>query len=74
MSLTDIIEQYVEKLPPSFQSEVLDYIKYLLIKAEQESTRNEEKEFSNFSLTSAMRGMENEDEPVYNITDLKATF
>ncbi|MBN1535672.1 MAG: hypothetical protein JW908_02985 [Anaerolineales bacterium] len=27
MSLTDIIEQYVEKLPPSFQSEVLDYIR-----------------------------------------------
>ncbi len=74
MSLTDKIEQYVEKLPPSFQSEVLDYAKFLLIRAEQESRTHEEKEFSDLSLALAMRGMENDVDPIYTTSDLKATF
>jgi hypothetical protein len=74
MSLTDMIEQYVEKLPPSFQSEVLDYVKYLLTKADQESMRNEDKDFSNLSLSLAMRGMEKDNDPIYAASDLKATF
>ena len=74
MTLTDKIEKYVEQLPPSFQLEVLDYIKFLLIKAEQESRPDEEKDFSNLSLSLAMRGMEKDDDPIYATSDLKAIF
>jgi len=74
MSLTDMIEQYAEKLPPSFQSEVLDYIKFLLTKAEQESRPHEEKDFSDLSLSLAMRGMEKDDGPIYTLSDVKVTF
>jgi hypothetical protein len=48
--------------------EVLDYLEFLLAKAERE-----DKEWSRLSLASAMRGME--DEPaIYTIADLKVKY
>ena len=57
MVLSEKIQEYIQKLPPSFQEELFDYIEFLLAKAEREN-----KEWSHLSLASAIRGMEDEPE------------
>ncbi len=69
MALEEQIQQYVQELPRSLQEEVLDFVQYLLMKAEQQ----EKREWSTLSLSSALRGMENE-ESLYTLADLKVTF
>ena len=67
--------QYVQMLPDPLQQEVLDFVKFLLFKQEQETTlEQDEIEWSNFSLASAMRGMEDEGTPIYTTDDLKEVF
>ena len=69
MTLDEKIQQYVQKLPPSYQEELLDFAEYLLMKAEQQ----EREDWASFSLASAMRDME--DEPVsYSLSDLRIVF
>jgi hypothetical protein len=69
MTLDEKIQQYVQKLPPSLQEELLDFAEYLLMKAEQQ----EREDWASFSLASAMRDME--DEPVsYSLSDLRIVF
>ena len=68
MILSEKIQEYIQKLPPSFQEELLDYIGFLLAKAERE-----DKEWSRLSLASAMRGMEDEPE-LYTLADLKIKY
>lgn len=69
MTLDEKIRQYAQKLPRSFQEELLDFVQYLLMKAEQQ----EKHEWGNLSLASAMRDLE--DEPVsYHLSDLKVVF
>jgi len=68
------IHENVQKLPVSFQAEVLDFVEYLLIKSEREVAQQSELDWSSFSLASAMRGMEDEDTPTYTIDDLKVVF
>jgi len=63
------IMQYIRVLPPSLQEEVLDFVRYLLVKLE----RQEQHEWEKFSLTSAMQGMEDEESP-YTQDDLKVVF
>ncbi|GIV81294.1 MAG: hypothetical protein KatS3mg051_0648 [Anaerolineae bacterium] len=67
MALEDQIQQYVQGLPRSLQEELLDFIQYLLMKAEQQ----EKQEWSALSLSSALRDMEDE-ESLYTLADLKA--
>ena len=69
MAITEKIQQDVQKLPAAFQAEVLDFVEYLLAKAE----RREEENWPNLSLVLAMRGMEDE-APLYTPADLKVTF
>jgi len=66
MSLENKIIQQVHDLPENKKAEVLDFVEYL-------KTKNEEKDWSDLSLSSAMRGMENEDTP-YSLDDLKESF
>jgi hypothetical protein len=66
MSLADKIINNVRTLPESKQIEVLDFIEYLRVKTE----RQENTGWSDFSLSSAMRGMENEESP-YSLKDLR---
>ena len=68
MVLSEKIQEYIQKLPPSFQEELFDYIEFLLSKAEREN-----KESSRLSLASAMRGMEDEPE-LYTLADLKVKY
>jgi hypothetical protein len=53
---------------------VLDFVEYLLAKAEREAVRQEEKAWSDLSLSFAMHGMEDEDTPTYTTDDLKVVF
>jgi hypothetical protein len=69
MTLDEKIHQYAQKLPVSFQEELLDFVQYLLMKAEQQ----EKQDWVSLSLSSAMR--DTEDEPIlYSLTDLKVVF
>jgi len=69
MALDEKVFQYVQKLPWSLQEELLNFIQYLLVKAEQQ----EKQEWGLLSLSSAMRDME--DEPaLYSMADIKVSF
>ena len=69
MTLDEKIQQYVQKLPRSFQEELLDFVEYLVMKAEQQ----EQEEWSSLSLSSAMRDM-GEEQVSYSLSDLRVTF
>jgi hypothetical protein len=68
------LSQYVEKLPQPLQAEVLHFVEYLLSKAERDNGKQEERNWSDLSLSLAMRGMEEEASPKYTTTDLKVIF
>ncbi len=68
MVVSEKIQEYIQKLPPSFQEELFDYLEFLLAKAERE-----DREWSRLSLASAMRGMEDEPE-LYTLADLKVKY
>jgi len=70
MALVEKIQQYVQRLPSPFQAEVLDFVEYLLTKAE----RRDERDWSDLSLTFALRGMEDEDTPLYTLSDVRVIF
>ena len=74
MMIAEKIQQNLQRLPPSSQAEVLDFVEYLLSKAERTIPRHESEVWSNLSLTLAMRGMENEETPPYTTADLKVSF
>jgi hypothetical protein len=66
MSLEEKIIQHIRDLPEHKKAEVLDFVEYL-------RTKGEEKDWSELSLSSAMRGMEDEDTS-YSLEDLKESF
>lgn len=74
MAVAKQIQESVQRLPTAFQAEVLDFVEYLLAKAEREALREEEQEWANFSLATAMRDMEDDDDAEYTLSDLKIVF
>jgi hypothetical protein len=75
MAVAEKIEEYVRRLPERLQAEVLDFVEYLLAKAERESATREEREWTQLSLALAMRDMEeDEEDPDYSASDLKESF
>lgn len=66
MSLEDKIIKEIQDLPESKKAEVLDFVGYL-------KARAEDKDWSVFSLSLAMRDMEDENPP-YSLDDLKESF
>jgi hypothetical protein len=74
MTITEKIQEGIQKLPTPYQAEVLDFVEYLLTKAIQGARDQEEGLWSKLALTSAMRGMEDEDFPQYTKADLKVIF
>jgi len=70
MTIVDKIVQHLGSLPESTQAEVLDFVEYLKFK---EGHKGEDYEWSQFSLDSAMKGIEEERSP-YRIEDLKERF
>lgn len=74
MIISEKIQQNIQKLPASLQVEVLNYVEYLLAKTEKENSRREIREWSGYSLSSAMREMEGEEIPLYSEADIKVKF
>jgi hypothetical protein len=74
MTITEKIGAGVQRLPAAYQAEVLDFVEYLLTKATRDAPDQEQRLWSDLALTSAMRGMEDEDVPPYTKTDLKILF
>lgn len=74
MNVAEKINQYVEKLPEKSQAEVLDFVEFLLNKSEQASADRQRQEWTKGSLLSAMRGIDQETEPIYTIEDIKEHF
>ena len=70
MTITEAILRRVEALPDSAKAEVLNFVEFLESKR---APRQEGLDWSGFSLSSAMRGMEEEDSP-YTLDDLKESF
>jgi formylmethanofuran dehydrogenase subunit B len=66
MSLAEKIIEKVKSLPKDKQSEVLDFIDFLSRKMEEKETR----QWSQFSLEAAMRGLETEG-TLYTVEDIK---
>ena len=73
MAVAEQILQRVQRLPSPLQTEVLHYVEYLLTKVEEENWEGERQDWSNLSLSLAMRGMEDEDAD-YDESDLKESF
>ncbi len=69
MGVADRIIEKIKSLPEEKQTEVLDFVDFLEKRIKEEENRD----WSKFSLESAMRGMEDE-EPLYTLNDLKEKF
>ena len=60
-------------MPERAQREVLDFVEFLQSRTKPGAVREDDAAWSDFSLASAMRGMEHEYTP-YEKTDLKESF
>ena len=74
MLLPEKIIKHIQEMPESFQAEILDFIEYLESKIKKgQNIDREETEWSELSLSFAMREMEDEYSP-YSLSDLKERF
>ncbi len=71
MIVIEQINSKLQRLPTLYQQEVLHFIEFLSQKAIRGETENEEKLWTDFSLTQAMRSLEDDDTPEYTEADLK---
>ena len=69
MSIEKKIIQYIHELPEHEKAEVLDFIDFLKTRDQRKAV----KEWTDFSISSAMRGMETE-VTLYSLDDLKESF
>ncbi len=67
MVVTEVINSKMQTLPIAAQTEVLHFVEFLSQKYEQEE--GEDKQWSEFSLNQAMKGLE--DETPYSEEDLQ---
>ena len=73
MTTVEKIAQHLRALPEPTQQEVLDFVEFLTSRRQLRKDRDEDAVWTELSLTSAMRGMEDEDSP-YTLTDIKESF
>jgi hypothetical protein len=73
MGIADKLQEKLSKLPEPLQNEVLDFAEYLMRKLDRQA-RPDDLDWTNLSLEQALRGMENELSPCYEISDLKVVF
>lgn len=71
MIVSEKISQKVEKLPMAIQLEILDFVEFVAQKAEKTNSDDEKKQWTEFSLNQAMKGLEDEEIPEYTEADLK---
>jgi hypothetical protein len=70
MDIVERILEEVKSMPELDKTEVLEFVEYLKSK---KGRKEEDSEWSRFSLDSAMRGIEEEPSP-YGIEDIKERF
>jgi len=70
MIVRDQITDRLQKLSPSLQRKVLDFIDFLEHGAAQRHDASEDADWTKFSLAQAMNGLEDEDSPEYSEADL----
>lgn len=70
MTLVQKIYQKVQSLPEPVQAEILDFIEFV----DRKKSHLSDADWKTFSLSSAMRGMEDEPFPEYTDHDLKDEF
>jgi hypothetical protein len=73
MTTAEAIVQSLEPLPEAAKQEVLDFVEFIKARQSHETPQAEGAAWSEFSLVSAMRGMEDEESP-YSVADLKESF
>jgi len=74
MSIAEKILTHIQELPEPLQAEVLDFVEYLETKIKTGAkVVDEDKDWSELSLSFAMRGME-EEGSLYSANDLKERF
>ena len=73
MTTVEKVAQHLHSLPEPIQQEVLNFVEFLKSRRELPKDREEDTMWTELSLTSAMRGMEDEDSP-YTQTDIKESF
>ena len=75
MTLAEKISSHIENLSETYQAEVLDFVEFLEIKSKKsgESEDEDRAAWSQFSLSQAVRGMEDHDD-FYSLDDLVETF
>lgn len=73
MTITQTIIQHLESLPDSAQQEILDFVQFLEFRRKNSNLKKENMAWSNLSLSSAMRGMEDEETP-YRLADIEEPF
>lgn len=71
MSTIDKIHRQAQRLPEPQQKEILDFIEFLLSKANGQDSRQADLEWSRNSIAAAMHGIDNEDSPLYHESDFK---
>ena len=74
MDTAQLINDNLTRLSPTLQSEVLDFIEYLLFKKQRLSKVEQPSQESLLSLNLAMRGMEDEKTLSYTVEDLREKF
>lgn len=73
MNTVEKIIDLLKAMPDSERNEVLDFVEYLKTAARRRRQSQGESRWGQFSLESAMRGMEEEPSP-YGIEDIKEKF
>ena len=68
MTIAETIMEHVASLPEFAQTEVLDFVEYL--ESKKKVIKKRKNNWSEFSVSQAMRGMELE-ESIYSSTDIK---
>ena len=71
MSIKQIIQEKIDILPENKQTEVLNFLNYLIERQQEISIQQENVEWSQLSLIQAMQGLENDSLPEYTEQDLK---
>jgi hypothetical protein len=73
MSTVEETVRLMKDLPDELQAEVRDFVRSLRDRGEGEAI-DQDRDWMSISLSSAMRGMENEETPTYSASDLKEVF
>lgn len=74
MRTAEKIFNHLKNLPEKQQEKVLEFIENFVVISKTDLASNESDYWNDLSITSAMRGMEDENEPEYKIEDLKEVF